>query len=779
MNDRAIRILEFDKIRNMLSEYAISDMGRDKCLALKPDKNKNAIENSQQETQEAVYVLRFKGRSPVNSFQNVKPHLSRAEKGATLSIRALMEISTCLGVSRKVRAQLVQEDEFTPSLRKIASELYLLKELENEINECIINEDSIADNASPELMNIRRQIRHCNERIQNRLNNMVNSNMNYLQEPIITLRNGRYCLPVKLESRRNVPGIVHDQSSSGATLFIEPLALVEMGNELKQLNIQEQQEIERILSHLSAMCADNEFEISANVDILCHIDFVFAKAQLALSMEGIRPNIRYDKSLNLIKARHPLLPKESVVPCDIWLGDSFTTLVITGPNTGGKTVTLKTVGLISMMAQAGLHIPANAGTQLAVFDEIYADIGDEQSIEQSLSTFSSHMSNIVKILETANEDSLVLFDELGAGTDPTEGSALARAILGYLTDRKILTIATTHYSELKAYALSTEGVENASVEFDVESLRPTYRLSVGIPGKSNAFEISERLGLPKRFIESARQYLSSEELRFEDVIASAEHHRQIARREKEKAEQMYSDALEIKRKSEDMHRKAEEKYEQAIKSAKSEAKKLLDKTKRESASIIEELKRLQKESKIPWHEINKQADRFGEINSLFDTPKKLDNNQPLSPEEIEIGDTVKLNSTGTQATVLSLPDKSGRLSVQAGQIKLDVSIDMLSQSQVSAKKQRSFVSKSTVNKAVSLSCDVRGLNLEEAILETDRYLDNATMNGLKEVSIIHGKGSGVLRKGIQEHLKKHKQVEEYRLGRFGEGEDGVTVVKLR
>ncbi|MGI6214844.1 MAG: endonuclease MutS2 [Christensenellales bacterium] len=780
MNEKTLKKLEFDKILNMLAECAVSPLGVSACLSIMPSSDSEEVLKMQQETEEAVYMLKYKGKSPVLSFEDVREHLSLAKKGAVLSAKTLLQFANVLYASRIARNSFDEDTEFTKLLTSYAMRLRIYRSLENDIKESIISEDSIADNASSTLFDIRRQIRLLNERMRSRLDAMVVSHAKYLQEPIITVRNGRYCLPVKQEYRKNVNGIVHDQSSTGATLFIEPIVLVEGGNELKQLVIKEQQEIERILAGFSSQAADIAEEVELNIAVLQKLDAIFAKGKLALDMQAVRPKVNKNKYFNFSKARHPLLPKETVVPCSIWLGDGFSTLVITGPNTGGKTVTLKTVGLISLMAQAGMQVPASQGTSVYVFKEIFADIGDEQSIEQSLSTFSSHMTNIVNILRDADSDSLVLFDELGAGTDPAEGSALARSILSYLTERKILTVATTHFSELKAFAISTEGVENASVDFDIETLRPTYRLSIGMPGKSNAFEISKKLGLPDIFIERAKEHLSVEDAKFEDVIANAEHHLQMAEKERKKAEELYKEAEEAKEQANRMLLDAEEKCRIKSDKAKDDAKKIIDKAKRESSAIVQELKNIKAAGSIPWHEIDEQGKRFEGLDDMLRTESTPAKGAPLDKDSIQIGDSVKLAGLDTNATVLSLPEKNGKVLIQAGAVKMQVSVDRLRKSKAAAKKPKTVVvNKVSSSGPASLSCDVRGLSLEEAILETDRYLDDSMLKGLKEVSIVHGKGSGVLREGIQKHLKQLKYVDKFRLGRYGEGEDGVTIVRLK
>ncbi len=783
MNERALRVLEFHKIREQLAEFAASELGKEQCLALEPLSALDAANRAQQETEESLYVLSYRGDSPIPYSTDVRPWLQRAEKGAVLSPRMLLDIACSLQAARQTRAALTSDSEYMALLSAMASRLQPIRTLETDILESIISEEQIADQASAELAGIRRQIRLCNDRVRDKLNNLIHqpSYAKYLQESLITVRNGRYVIPVRQEYRQNIPGLVHDQSSSGATLFIEPIALVELGNELKQWTAKEEQEIERILAAFSAKAADSADIIANNVRLLGQLDFIFAKARLAQAMDAVRPKLNDLGYIRLIKVRHPLIPKEAVVPCDLWLGDDFTTLIITGPNTGGKTVALKTVGLMTLMAQSGLHVPGALGTECSLFNEVYADIGDEQSIEQSLSTFSSHMTNIVSILEEVEKNSLVLFDELGAGTDPTEGAALAQAILARLKKHDIRTVATTHYSELKAFALTTEGIENASVEFDVATLRPTYRLSIGIPGKSNAFDISKRLGLSESLIKKAQTLLSAESVRFEDVIANAEYHRQIAEKERKMATDMMEEAASIRRSAEKLQREADEKYQNIQKKAKEDARKLLEKTRRESASIMAELKLLKDTGGRSAHALSQINRRLTDAeDALSETLQRSNENGGLSAKDIKAGDAVLFSDLGTPATVLSLPDAKGEVMIQAGIIKMKVSVSQLKRDQSRKKESRTSVhSKLSGDRKVSMECDVRGLSLDEALLDVDNYLDMAVMNGLNEVSIIHGKGTGTLRSGIQKHLKQLPGVKSYRLGVYGEGEDGVTVVTLK
>lgn len=783
MNERAIRVLEFQKIRDMLAEHAVTETGRALCLSLEPEDTLTQAEQAQEETAEAVYVLGARGDSPILYSDDVRPHLSRALKGAVLPPRALLDIASSLSAARAARAALSGEGDNTRHLRALAGRLQPIRTLEEDIRGAILGDEQIADQASSELASIRRQIRLMNDRVKDRLNAFIHqpSYSKYLQEPIITVRNGRYVVPVRQEYRQNIPGLVHDQSSSGATIFIEPMALVELGNELKQWTAKENQEIERILSAFSSLAASSADVISQNVSILGHLDFVFAKARLAQEMDGVRPKLNDKRYLKLIQVRHPLLPRDTAVPCDLYLGDRFTTLIITGPNTGGKTVALKTVGLMTLMAQAGLQVPGLIGTELSVFREVYADIGDEQSIEQSLSTFSSHMTNIVSILDSIESDCLALFDELGAGTDPTEGAALAQAILARLKRMDVRTMATTHYSELKAYALTTPGVENASAEFDVATLRPTYRLSIGIPGKSNAFEISRRLGLSSSLIDDAQKLLSAESVKFEDVIANAEYHRQLAIKEQQLAHDAYLEADQARATAQKIRREMDRKFENADKKAREEARRIIEKAKRETSDIIAELRMMKTRGGAADSALSDITRRMrGAENAVYEHASAPDAEDGLSPRQVRVGDSVRLLNLNTPATVLSLPDAKGELQIQAGAVKMTVRLNQLSVSQEKPAPRKTTVSAKTAGGSrVGFECDVRGLSLDEALMEVDNYLSSAVMSGFNEVSIIHGKGTGTLRAGIQQHLKRHSMVKSSRLGVYGEGETGVTIVTLK
>ena len=781
--DRALRVLEFTKIRERLASYALTDMGKEKCLALVPCVDFSDAVHSLDETEEAVTLISYLGGHPLASFPDVREHIKLAAKGACLSPRALLDVASCLRASKMARSALVRDKEDTPILTGYASRITTLDGLENDITTAIISEEEIADRASADLFQIRRQIRSANERMREKLNQMIRSSSfaKNLQDSIITMRGDRYCIPVKAECRANVPGLVHDQSASGATLFIEPMFVVELGNDLKQLRAKEQLEIARILQALSDRIGPNAENLDLNISLLTHLDFAFAKGMLSRSMFGVLPKMNTRGYVKIIRGRHPLIDPEKVVPSNLWLGDEFTTLIITGPNTGGKTVTLKTVGLFTLMAMSGLHVPADYGTEISFFHKVYADIGDEQSIEQSLSTFSSHMTNIVNIVKNVDNDDLVLFDELGAGTDPTEGAALAQSILSSLLKRGIRTMATTHYSELKAFALSTPGIENASVEFDVESLRPTYRLSIGIPGKSNAFEISRKLGLPESYIDASKELLSKEDIRFEDVIANAEYHRQIAERERAIAEETRRETVKLRNEAEKLRAEIEQSREKSLKKAKEEARRIMENARRESEGILRELKAMKKQAATPEHEVQKLKKRMEEgIDALSEglSEKSAVNFTP--PKTVRVGESVEIVHLGTKGTVLSVPDRNGEVQIQAGIIKMKAHLSQLKVVEAEKPKKSRVINKVSAAKAsVPMEIDVRGQTLEEAIGAVDIYLADATLGGLNEVSIIHGKGTGVLRAGIQRHLKSHLNVKKFRDGMYGEGEQGVTVVTLK
>ncbi|MBQ6514359.1 MAG: endonuclease MutS2 [Clostridia bacterium] len=784
MKERTLRVLEFTRIREMMAEGALTEAGAEKCRTLEPSDDLATVQALQAETEEAAVILQYSGGHPMVAFPDIRPALAICAKGGSLSAGMLLNVAELLRASRAAQDALVTDRENTPILKAKAQGLFVARNIEKDITDAIISEDEIADRASSELMNIRRHLRGAQDRIRDKLNQMIHSAtlQKALQDPIVTVRNNRYVLPVKAEFRGSVPGIVHDQSSSGATLFIEPMAAVEMGNELKQWELKEQQEIERILAALSAEVAPYAASMTETEELLAELDFIFAKGLLSRRFVCVSPKLNNEGRLKIIRGRHPLIDPEKVVPSTIWLGekDMFTTLVITGPNTGGKTVTLKTVGLFTLMAQAGLQVPADLGTELAVFEQVFADIGDEQSIEQSLSTFSGHMTNIVEIMHEVTPRDLVLFDELGAGTDPTEGAALAQSILTRLQHIGVRTLATTHYSELKAFALTTKGVENASVEFDVETLRPTYRLSIGVPGKSNAFEISRRLGLPENLIDAARKLLSGNAIRFEDVIANAEYHRQVAEKERQLAEEASRETVRLRNEAEQLRKEMEQKRTEQLRKAREDAKHIVDQARRESESVIAELKKMKKNAAgSDVNELRRRLDR--ESDALAEGLGQPAPESGEAPETVKAGDKVKILTLGAEGTVLAPPDEKGEVQLQAGMMKFKAPLSQLRLMRQEPEKAKTTVKAKTgmMTRTVKSECDVRGMNLEEALDAVSLYLDEAVLAGLNEVYIIHGKGTGILRAGIQQDLRKNRHVKGFRRGMYGEGEDGVTVVTLK
>ena len=665
----------------------------------------------------------------------------------------------------------------------MASFLTVHRSVEEEISRCIISEDEIFDGASPALSRIRRAMRAANERVRERLNAMIRSAtyQKYLQEPIITIRNGRFVIPVKQEYRQQVPGLVHDQSGSGATLFIEPTAVVELGNEYKKLLAEESEEVERILTELTAMvepCAD---EIYEDLSVLGEIDLVFAKARLSREMSCVCPKLNRTGYIRIVRGRHPLIPRERVVPIDIWLGREYRSLIITGPNTGGKTVTLKLVGLLSLMAQSGMFIPAAEGSECAVFDEIFADIGDEQSIEQSLSTFSSHMKNIVEILKGADERSLVLLDELGAGTDPIEGAALAMSILTELHARGTVSVCTTHYSEIKAFALTREGMENASMEFDVDKLCPTYRLFIGIPGKSNAFEISRRLGLPAHIIDSARNFLKGEDVKFEDIISSAQSQHRLAEEERALAQEARAELDRLRAEAERERKKLEDERAKQQAKAREEARRVVADAKREMEKLIVQIRAMKGIDRSAADRVIQQArDQVrAEENALSEPLALKKDDAGVPPKAVKPGDSVRIVSLDQKATVLSPADAKGDVQVQAGILKLSVKLSDLRRIEDEQPKQGKSKITAAMDRRVGLELDIRGMLVDEALAVVDRYLDDAFLSGLSEVNIIHGKGTGALRTGVQDYLRRHPRVKSFRIGNYGEGDAGVTVVTLK
>lgn len=790
MNEKVLSTLEYHKIILQLTDHADSEPGKKICSELVPETDLQVIRTAQSETRDALSRLFKRGSTSFGGNKDIGFSLKTLEIGSTLSAVELLKIAKLLNNVSRIKTYGKKEKDDSPedSLDPYFDSLTPLTQLANEITRCILSEDEIADDASPSLKNIRRQMTATGEKIHSQLISMVNgSYRTYLQDAVITMRNNRYCIPVKSEYKNQVHGMVHDQSSTGSTFFIEPAAIVELNNKLKELELQEQEEIERILANLSAQAGEHVQELWQNQKLMTHLDFVFAKAKLAMDQNATEPLFNRKHYIHIRKGRHPLLPKNKVVPIDIHLGRDFDLLVITGPNTGGKTVSLKTVGLFTLMGQAGLHIPAADRSELSVFKEVYADIGDEQSIEQSLSTFSSHMKTIVHILSHANEDSLCLFDELGAGTDPTEGAALAIAILNHLHDRGIRTMATTHYSELKIYALSTPFVENACCEFSVETLQPTYRLLIGIPGKSNAFAISAKLGLPEYIIEAAKEQISKEDESFEDVISDLEQSRlTIEKEQREIAEykeriRTLQDQLKAKNEKIDAAR------DKILREANEKARAILQEAKDVADETIRDFNKLDKNSDIKTLEQKRQKvrDKITEKNAKLSLKTEEPKKKTLDPAKLKKGDSVKVLSMGLKGTVSTLPDNKGNLFVQCGIMRTQVNVKDLAYVEETTITtpviQRTNVGKVKMSKSFSISHEINllGMTVDEAISALDKYLDDAYLAHMPNVRVVHGKGTGALRSAVHSHLKRLKYVKEFRLGEYGEGDAGVTIVTFK
>lgn len=789
MNKRVLHSLEYNKIIERLLDFAHSAMAKEMCRALVPSSDINIINFTQNQVADALSRVYKNGNVSFSGIHDIGFSLKRLAIGSSLSTTELLHIGSLLDVALRVKAYSRKADEelAEDTLDKMFNTLEPLSILNNEIKKCIVSENEISDEASQELKSIRRRISQTNVKIHSQLNSMVNSPSvrTYLQDYVVTMRNGRYCLPVKQEYRNQIQGMIHDQSSSGSTVFIEPISVVRLNNDLKELYSKEEDEIEVILGKLSASTVEYIEVLESNLSILVELDFIFAKASYAKLNKCTKPIFNENGFINIKDARHPLLDEKSVIPINIHLGDEFTMLVITGPNTGGKTVALKTVGLLTLMGQAGLHIPAFDGSKLAVFDEVYADIGDEQSIEQSLSTFSSHMVNTVEILEKADSNSLVLFDELGAGTDPTEGAALAIAILNFLHNMKVRTMVTTHYSELKVYALTTPGVENASCEFDVETLRPTYRILIGVPGKSNAFVISKKLGLPDFIIEDAKNNVDINDIAFEDLLTDLENSRIIIENEQD---EIIKNKLEIKNLKEELEKKSERldaRRERIIREANEEAHRILTETKDYADSTIKNFKKLSNDanSRALENERNSLRSKLGDTkNKLAIKGKKQ--SKEYSPSDFKIGDSVKVLTLNLEGTVSTLPNAKGDLYVQMGILRSQVNIKDLEildrPNTKEAKVQHSNKGKIAMSKSSSISPEIKliGMTVDEAISALDKYLDDAYLAHLPQARIVHGKGTGALRKAVHAHLKTLKYVKSYRLGVFGEGETGVTIVEF-
>ena len=791
MNEKALKTLEYYKIIDMLEAFATSSIGKNKCRQLRPLDNLTEIETMQQETADALSRIYQKGSLSFSGVKDVRGSLKRLEIGSTLGIGELLAIRSLLENASRAKAysRRETENEHTDSLDNMFELIEPLSPLAAEIGRCILSEDEISDDASTGLRQVRRSMKLTNDKIHTQLSSFVSGNSRtYLQDAVVTMRNGRYCIPVKSEYKSQVPGMIHDQSSTGSTIFVEPMTIVRLNNEMSELEIQEQKEIEMILSNLSQLAAENLDAIFDDVKLLSELDFIFARAQLAKSQNATEPRFNRDRIIDIKKARHPLIDKHKVVPIDIRIGETFDLLIVTGPNTGGKTVSLKTVGLLTLMGQSGLHIPAFDNSRLSVFREVYADIGDEQSIEQSLSTFSSHMTNVVRFMETADSDSLVLFDELGAGTDPTEGAALAIAILSTLHDRGIRAMATTHYSELKVYALSTPGVENASCEFDVETLRPTYRLLIGVPGKSNAFAISQKLGLPLSIIDRAKEQISQEDETFEDVLSSLEESRKTIESEREELASYKEEIKTLKEQLEEKQDKLDQRKERIITEANEEAHRILREAKDYADQTMRIFNKAGKDSmsakELEKHrsDLRKKMDKAGKKVALK-TPQKQ--KSTLRPQDLSLGDSVKVMSLNVKGTVSSKPDSKGMLFVQMGILRSKVHISdlqLIDEPVITGPAlTRTGAGKIKMNKSASVSTEINllGKTVDEAVSELDKYLDDAYLAHLSSVRIVHGKGTGALRKGVHNYLKRLKYVQDFHLAEFGEGDAGVTIVEFK
>lgn len=792
MNQKFLRTLEYNKIVERLAEYAFGADTKERCLSLLPSTSLSEITNAQQQTKDAMNRSLKKGRLDCSGIKPLSSAIRRVEIGGTMNIEELLGLCKLLETARRVKAYGRKEREDIPSdsLSELFDGLEPLSPLCDEIRRCIISVDEISDDASSNLKSIRRSIRSTGDRIHAQLNQMLNNQnvRNCLQDFVITMRNGRYCLPVKAEAKSQITGMVHDQSSSGSTLFIEPMAVVNLNNELKELSIKEQDEIAVILATLSAKAGEYIPAIETDYQILTELDFIFAKAAYALEYNGITPHFNTERKIRILKGRHPLLDAKKVVPIDISLGSDFDQLVITGPNTGGKTVSLKTVGLLTLMGQAGLPIPSGDRSELAVFDDIFADIGDEQSIEQNLSTFSSHMTNIIHILKEANEHSLVLFDELCAGTDPTEGAALAVSILSYFHSRGIRTMATTHYSEIKIYALTTSGIENACCEFDVETLSPTYRLLIGIPGKSNAFAISKKLGLSDTLIEDARTRISSNEQNFEDLLSDLEASRITIEKEQAEINRYKSEIAALKQQLKNKQEKLDESRDAILRKAKEEANQILQEAKDTADEAIRNFNKYGT-TRPSIQEMEKQRTNIREKMAANEKKSSKEKDtaiyNPKVPKKLRIGDSVKVLSMNLTGTVHSLPNAKGDLFVQMGILRSQVNIKDLvlieDAAPGSKKYAKTGAGKLKMSKSASVSTEINliGKTVDEAIALLDKYLDDAYLAHLPSVRIVHGKGTGALRSAVQSHLKRQSYIKSFHLGEFGEGDAGVTIAEFK
>ena len=789
MKAKTLKTLEYNKILDLLVQQASSSMAKEELRCLRPMTSVAEIKDALAETTQAQTVILKKGSAPLGQIYDISAAMTFARKGGVLTMGQLLQILYNLKIAANVTTFLKSDLPPLPAIDAIREVIVTCPRLAENIDRCIISEDERADNASPALKDIRRSITRQNDAIRNRLNSIINSsdNRTYLQDAIVTVRDGRYVIPVKAEHRGRFQGIIHDQSATGATLFIEPQVIVNMNNELREMELKEKAEVERILAELSSAAAEHFHDITNNQKLLTALDIIFAKGKLSMVMGGEEPEVSEKGALVLKDARHPLIDKKKVVPINIKLGDDYETLVVTGPNTGGKTVTLKTTGLLVLMAQSGLHIPAAGTSTLPVFDHVLADIGDEQSIEQSLSTFSSHMRNIVSILEEMKGNSLILLDELGAGTDPTEGAALAISILENLKARGAYTIATTHYNELKKYALSTKGVENGSMEFNVDTLSPTYRLMIGIPGKSNAFEISRKLGLPEHLIQRASRLLERGDIEFEDVISAIEEDKKKAEAERDEAVLLN---ISMKKQKEELDRRQallEEKEKKIIHQAKEEARNILKEARETANDVNRELRALNKIESLGERNrrFDKNRKRLKDAEDKFaEKMIKRVNQSPVKADQLKIGDKVRVVTLDQPGEILSLPDSKGDLLVKVGMMKVSINInDLMFMEEDSEMKNKQAGKYGTLYKSkaqnISISINVQGENLDDAVMDVDKYLDDAYIAGLKEVTVIHGRGEGILKDGLRKLFKRHKHVASYRKGNYNEGGDGVTIVTLK
>lgn len=789
MNNKALKTLEYNKITDRLASHASSEPGIKLCRELQPMMDMDGINSALKQTSDAVSRIFRHGSISFAGLKDIRPLTKALEVGSALGMSELLDICSLLKVAAGARRYGVSEDEAADSLSGMFNAIYDIADVRREIERCILSEDEIADDASAELKNIRRQMRICTERIRTELNSMLNgSDRTYLQEAVITTRGGRYCIPVKAEYKSQVPGMVHDQSKAGSTFFIEPMSVVRLNNEIREYEVKESEEIAKILASLSAMAGNYTAELDADYDILSQLDFIFAKAKLSFEYKGSEPIMNTRGYINIRKGRHPLIDSHKVVPIDVSIGDEYSELIITGPNTGGKTVTLKTIGLFSLLGQSGLHIPAADNSELTVFNDIFADIGDEQSIEQSLSTFSSHMKNIIEILAKADSNSLVLFDELCAGTDPTEGAALAISILTSLHKLRVTTVATTHYSELKIFALSTEGVQNACCEFDVATLAPTYRLLIGIPGKSNAFAISGKLGLPQYIIDDAKESLASEDVAFEDVISDLEKSRVTIEREKLELEEYKKEVEDLKNQLKAKNERLDERSDNILQKAREEASAILREAKETADDAIRKLNKANAAG-MSVTELEKQRQRINDNINKVDKGRVIKSQAPArqhKASDFHIGDRVHVASLNLDGTVHTLPNQKGELNVTIGIMNYNVNMSDLTiieeASEMRKLKQKSSgIGKLKMSKTASISPEINliGMTSDEAIMTLDKYLDDAFLSHISPVRIVHGKGSGILRNAVHNYLKRQKHVKSFRLGSFGEGDYGVTIVEFK